>query len=141
MNNQAYALLTKNYTTNQGLCEEYQSSVHFFDTSSQFFDISSQPSVHLFDRSSQSFDKKTWQSLKRHQKPSEPQSKDGLIVDEATFWADYYEDMDFRYEWNNGILEEKPMAVISGILYTDWLISLLKEYFKGEKTIEYLISC
>ncbi|ETR66179.1 MAG: hypothetical protein OMM_05769 [Candidatus Magnetoglobus multicellularis str. Araruama] len=142
MNNQAYALLTKNYPTNQGLCEEYQSSVQFFDTSSQpsaqFFDISSQPSVHLFDRSSQSFDKKNWQSLKRHQKPSEPQSKDGLIVDEATFWADYYEDMDFRYEWNNGILEEKPMAVISGILYTDWLISLLKEYLKA-KNYEYLI--
>jgi len=142
MNNQAYALLTKNYTTNQGLCEEYQSSVQFFDTSSQpsaqFFDISSQPSVHLFDRSSQSFDKKTWQSFRRHQKPSEPQSKDGLIVDEATFWADYYEDMDFRYEWNNGILEEKPMAVISGILYTDWLISLLKEYLKA-KNYEYLI--
>ncbi|ETR73825.1 MAG: hypothetical protein OMM_00674 [Candidatus Magnetoglobus multicellularis str. Araruama] len=56
---------------------------------------------------------------------------ENIFVDEATFWADYYEDPDFRYEWNNGKLEESPMAAISGILCTDWFISLLKEYLKA----------
>ncbi|ETR64905.1 MAG: hypothetical protein OMM_15139, partial [Candidatus Magnetoglobus multicellularis str. Araruama] len=44
----------------------------------------------------------------------EPQSQNGLIVDEATFWNEYYEDQDFKYEWNDGKLEEKPMASIIG---------------------------
>ena len=58
------------------------------------------------------------------------QLNNNLIVDEATFWADYYEDPDIRYEWNDGQLEEKPMPVINSILCTDWFISLIKEYFK-----------
>ncbi len=39
-----------------------------------------------------------------------PRSADGLRVSEAEYWQTYYHDPDFTYEWNNGILEEKPMA-------------------------------
>jgi Uma2 family endonuclease len=67
----------------------------------------------------------------KQSKLSSHQLKKDIIVDEATFWADYYEDPDIRYEWNDGKLEEKPMAVISSILCTDWFISLIKEYLSA----------
>ncbi len=37
-------------------------------------------------------------------------SEDGLHVSENEYWEKYYEHPDFNYEWNNGALEEKPMA-------------------------------
>ena len=64
---------------------------------------------------------------KRH----DHQFKKDIIVDETTFWAEYYEDPDIRYEWNDGKLEEKPMAVIYSILCTEWFISLVKEFLKA----------
>ena len=48
---------------------------------------------------------KTLQFFKQYENEyDEPQSRNGLTVDEATFWVDYYEDPNFKYEWNNGSL-------------------------------------
>jgi Uma2 family endonuclease len=55
-------------------------------------------------------------------------SEDGLHVSEAEYWEKYYEHPDFSYEWNNGVLEVKPMAeVIDALLYR-WFYLLLSTY-------------
>jgi hypothetical protein len=55
-------------------------------------------------------------------------SADGLRVSEAEYWETYYHDPDFRYEWNNGILEEKPMADYLSFEMYRWFLKLLEEY-------------
>jgi Uma2 family endonuclease len=58
----------------------------------------------------------------------EPRSEDGLHVSEEEYWEKYYEHPDFSYEWNNGVLEVKPMAeVIDALLYR-WFYLLLSSY-------------
>ncbi|MCP4396807.1 MAG: Uma2 family endonuclease [bacterium] len=59
-----------------------------------------------------------------------PRSEDGLRVSEEEYWETYYNHPDFQYEWNNGILEEKPMAdYLSSKVYR-WFLALLEEYLK-----------
>jgi Uma2 family endonuclease len=59
-------------------------------------------------------------------------SEDGLRVSEAEYWAKYYEHPDFSYEWNNGVLEVKPMAeVIDALLYR-WFYLLLSTYLTAK---------
>ncbi|MDM8529334.1 Uma2 family endonuclease [Anaerolineales bacterium HSG24] len=60
-----------------------------------------------------------------------PQSQDGKRVSEADYWAYYYNDPDFCYEWNNGILEEKPMADYVKYVMYKWFVSLLDEFLKA----------
>jgi Uma2 family endonuclease len=55
-------------------------------------------------------------------------SADGLRVSEDVYWETYYHDPDFRYEWNNGILEEKPMADYLSFAMYLWFLNLLEEY-------------
>ncbi|MDM8531227.1 Uma2 family endonuclease [Anaerolineales bacterium HSG25] len=62
---------------------------------------------------------------------SEAQSQDGKQVSEADYWATYYHDPDFCYEWNNGILEEKPMADYTKYLMYTWFVYLLHEFLKA----------
>ncbi|MCP3943473.1 MAG: Uma2 family endonuclease, partial [Desulfobacteraceae bacterium] len=60
-----------------------------------------------------------------------PVSEDGLRVSEEEYWEKYYNHPDFAYEWNNGILEEKPMAnYLSSETYR-WFASVLEEYLKA----------
>ncbi len=64
---------------------------------------------------------------------SEPLSLRGLEVSEEEYWKKYYEyagDNDYSFEWNNGVLEEKPMGDHLSYLMSDWFHSLLKEYLK-----------
>ncbi|CAN2039765.1 putative restriction endonuclease domain-containing protein [Candidatus Magnetomoraceae bacterium gMMP-15] len=65
-----------------------------------------------------------------------PRSRDGMRVSEEEYWEKYYEcagtdeDSDFHYEWNNGILEEKPMPdYLSSKMYK-WFFLLLEQYLK-----------
>jgi Uma2 family endonuclease len=55
-------------------------------------------------------------------------SEDGLRVSEAEYWANYYEHPDFNYEWNNGVLEVKPMAEVIDALLYQWFYLLLSTY-------------
>jgi len=57
-------------------------------------------------------------------------SADGLRVSEAEYWRTYYHDPDFRYEWNNGMLEEKPMADYLSFAMYRWFFLLLNEFLK-----------
>ncbi len=61
----------------------------------------------------------------------EAQSEDGLRVSEETYWRDYYEHPDSNYEWNNGILEEKPMADYGNASIYLWFLELLRRYLWG----------
>ena len=59
-----------------------------------------------------------------------PKSEAGKQVTEAEYWENYYEPGIYNYEWNNGILEEKPVGDTEGYEIYQWLVFLLKEFFK-----------
>ena len=59
-----------------------------------------------------------------------PVSEDGKRVSKERYWAEYYEHPDFVYEWNNGILEVKPMAKINQSDMYRWMLRLLESYLR-----------
>lgn len=59
-----------------------------------------------------------------------PRSEAGKAVSEALYWRDYYEHPEFTYEWNNGILEEKPMADVRNAAIYRWVLLLLEMYLE-----------
>ncbi len=61
-------------------------------------------------------------------------SYDGLAVSEEEYWKKYYNDPDFSYEWNNGVLEAKPMSDIKGSRIYRWFLSILECYFSTYPT-------
>jgi len=56
-------------------------------------------------------------------------SKDGKYVSEAIYWEQYYEHPDVSYEWENGYLQEKPMADFINVFIYRWFLQLLEEFF------------
>jgi len=62
-------------------------------------------------------------------------SLDGLAVSEEEYWDRYYNycegDSDFSYEWNNGYLEEKPVADFQSSMMYRWFLSLMECYFSA----------
>jgi Uma2 family endonuclease len=61
---------------------------------------------------------------------AESVSEDGKFVSEKEYWEKYYEHPDFNYEWNNGILEEKPVSDVKNITMYYWFIRLLGYYLE-----------
>lgn len=59
-------------------------------------------------------------------------SEAGKRVSEADYWAYYYEHPDFSYEWNNGILEEKPVADVSNADLYRWFLILLNAFLEAQ---------
>ncbi len=57
-----------------------------------------------------------------------PRSEDGLAVSEAEYWKHYYEHPDFAYEWNDGILEVKPVSNKAGFLMYKWFFKVLDHF-------------
>ncbi len=72
----------------------------------------------------------TLESVKNHSSPTRlpPSDKEPLRVSEAEYWKTYYEYPDRSYEWNNGLLEEKPMPDFLSISLYRWFSRLLEEY-------------
>ena len=70
------------------------------------------------------------ESVKNHSSPTRLllSSKEPLVVSEAEYWKAYYEHPDCQYEWNNGLLEEKPMPDFLSISLYQWFLRLLEEY-------------
>lgn len=56
------------------------------------------------------------------------QSEAGKHISEAVYWQNYYDHPDFSYEWNDGILEVKPMADFSKARMYRWFLRLLEFY-------------
>lgn len=52
---------------------------------------------------------------------------EGTRVSEADYWAHYYEH-DNGYEWNNGVLEVKPVSDVLTAWIYQWLLGLLRLY-------------
>lgn len=67
---------------------------------------------------------------------SELVSEDGRYVTEEEYWEKYYEHPDFNYEWNNGILEEKPVSDFQNYKMYKWFRSILERYLAVNKTGE-----
>ena len=72
----------------------------------------------------------TLESVKNHssQRRLPPAFKEPLKVSEAEYWKGYYEHPEGQYEWNNGLLEEKPMPDFLSISLYQWFLRLLEEY-------------
>ena len=70
------------------------------------------------------------ESVKNHTTPTRfpPSAREPLRVSEVEYWKTYYEHPDSQYEWNNGLLEEKPMPDFLSISLYQWFLHLLKEY-------------
>ena len=78
---------------------------------------------------------------KYHQYPMDIDDEptlDGLHVPEEVYWELYYEDT--LYEWNNGILEVKPVSDYDGSLLERWINQLLNEYMSIEKNVQAITS-
>jgi len=59
----------------------------------------------------------------------ETEQKDfSKYVSEEEYWATYYEHADGNYEWNNGYLEEKPMASLIQFQIYSWFLELLRDF-------------
>jgi hypothetical protein len=56
---------------------------------------------------------------------------DGMEVTEEEYWLKYYDMPDVNLEWNNGILEEKPMSDRLSYEMYEWFLFLFKEYLKS----------
>ena len=72
----------------------------------------------------------TLESIKNHSSHTRvpPSAKEPLVVSEAEYWKVYYEHPECQYEWNNGLLEEKPMPDFLSISLYQWFFRLLEEY-------------
>ena len=66
-------------------------------------------------------------------------SQDGVYVSEAEYWERYYDDPDFKYEWNNGVLEEKPMADFSKAQMYLWFLQLLENYLRVQPIAQVVV--
>lgn len=62
----------------------------------------------------------------------EPRSEHGKQVSEEEYWAHYYSHPHFSYEWNHGILEERPMPNYPEWSMYQWFLLLLNEYLRNE---------
>ncbi|WP_462329912.1 Uma2 family endonuclease [Thiohalocapsa halophila] len=64
--------------------------------------------------------------------PIEPRSEAGKRVSEETYWTRYYLEADIQYEWNDGVLEEKPVSDFETYCIYVWLLRLLDTFLKAE---------
>ena len=55
-------------------------------------------------------------------------SEEGKRVSETEYWESYYQQTEFRYEWNNGVLEVKPMADYLSFTVYRWFLELLGHF-------------
>jgi len=60
--------------------------------------------------------------------PQERSPADGLRVSEEAYWRDYYLVSDIHYEWNGGLLEEKPVSDYETYLVYAWFTRLLQHF-------------
>lgn len=65
-----------------------------------------------------------------HSQVAESISLDGMAVSEEAYWAHYYEESDISYEWNNGVLEEKPLSDYRRVTMYGWFLMLLRAYLE-----------
>lgn len=67
------------------------------------------------------------------------QSENGCRVSEEEYWDNYYEHPYFNYEWDNGVLKEKPVSDFQGIQLYRWFLRLLTEYTESHQNGEIIL--
>jgi Uma2 family endonuclease len=60
----------------------------------------------------------------------EEHSEAGKWVSEEAYWEHYYNHPDFNYEWNDGILEVKPVSDAATVAIYYWFLHLLYAYLE-----------
>ncbi|MBV7338892.1 hypothetical protein KFU94_63865 [Chloroflexi bacterium TSY] len=55
---------------------------------------------------------------------------DGKYVSEEVYWEEYYEYGDVNYEWNNGILEAKPLSDPRKARLFNWFQKLITQFLE-----------
>lgn len=76
--------------------------------------------------------------------PGFPRSEHGRPVSEDEYWKTYYNYVgksDFRYEWNNGYLEEIPGRTYAAVKMQMWLDGILYYFISeaGNRTVQHVI--
>lgn len=51
-----------------------------------------------------------------------------FTVSKAEYWEKYYGNTDVIYEWNNGLLEEKPVSDHVNYLMFSWFVGILQQF-------------
>ena len=74
-----------------------------------------------------------------HMAEPEIVSEHGRHVSEQEYWEKYYEHPDFRYEWNNGILEELSVSDFKNNTMYYWFSRLFGCYFDIKKNGKVLL--
>jgi Uma2 family endonuclease len=59
-----------------------------------------------------------------------PKREKKPFVSKELYWTEYYEHPYFNYEWNNGCLEEKPMASAVEFAMYLWFVKILQQYLE-----------
>ncbi len=67
-----------------------------------------------------------------------PEPYDGMPVSEADYWEFYYLGHEVKYEWNNGILEEKGVSDYLTFQVFDWFIQLLIEFLRAQPIADWV---
>ena len=62
--------------------------------------------------------------------PGPRKSEHGKQVSAEEYLRQYAEHPDFNYEWNNGILEEKPVSTIAQLRLYRWFLQILSYYLE-----------
>ncbi|CAN2042351.1 Protein containing DUF820 [Candidatus Magnetomoraceae bacterium gMMP-15] len=66
-------------------------------------------------------------------KDTEIYPKEGMRVSEEEYWEKYYEYPNRCFEWNNGVLEERPVGDYLSFEMYRWFFILLDQYLKNLK--------
>ncbi len=73
-----------------------------------------------------------WQPLTDYLPVARPVFHPKVMVTEEEYWKDYYNHETINYEWNNGLLEEKPVSDYLNFLMYDWFVNqLLAEFLRA----------
>ncbi|CAN2049339.1 putative restriction endonuclease domain-containing protein [Candidatus Magnetomoraceae bacterium gMMP-1] len=67
---------------------------------------------------------------------SEIYPQEGMRVSEEEYWEKYYEYPGRCFEWNNGVLEERPVGDYLSFKMYRWFFILLDQYLKNLKNAE-----
>ena len=62
--------------------------------------------------------------------PGSKKSEQGKRVSVDEYLREYAEHSDFNYEWNDGILEEKPVSTIAQLRLYRWFLQILSYYLE-----------
>jgi Uma2 family endonuclease len=99
-----------------------------------------QPSVHFVNTANPTRPAKLKTGNGFHPKPAfhpdQQKSEQGKRVSAEEYVRQYAEHPDFNYEWNAGILQEKPVSTIAQLRLYRWFLQILSYYLEVNRLAE-----